>query len=147
MLFFGPLYTREKRNSEGRNLERSNCAHIFFLNIWELSEFKCKSTFGICRDHRLWSWFLLSAVWARRTPTPGRHSKSLWFCSLPKGTKVFTLQRFCCFKDCGLNKNVVADSWFTLTAAVSAPLLCSQFKLGPKWQLWSRRAIAMFPQR
>lgn len=29
-----------------------------------------KSTFGICKDHRLWLWFVLSAVWARPTSTP-----------------------------------------------------------------------------
>lgn len=71
--------------------------------------------------------------------------RPLWFCLLSKGMKVFTLQKFCWFKDCGLNKIAVADSWFTLTAA-SAPSLGSQFSLGPKWQLWSRRAITMFPQ-
>lgn len=29
-----------------------------------------KSTFGICKDHRLQLWFVLSAVWARPTSTP-----------------------------------------------------------------------------
>lgn len=59
--------------------------------------------------------------------------------------KVFTLNRFCWFKDCGLNKNATADSWFSLTAT-SARWLCSRVGLRPKWQLWSRRTITMFPQ-
>lgn len=78
------------------------------------------------------------------TDTQTPPTSSVGFCSLPNKMKVFTLHRFW-FKDCGLNKNATADSWFSLTAT-SAPWLCSQFGLRPKWQLWSHRAITMFPQ-
>ncbi len=74
-VFWTPACEKKKqwRKEPG---ERKDLIVLTFFNMWKLSEFRRKSAFGICRDHRLWLWFLLSAVWARRTSTPGLHSKT-----------------------------------------------------------------------
>lgn len=138
--------SEKKTLNEGFWERKGLIVHTLCTHFEPLESSNVNLFFGICRDHRLCLWFLISAVWARHTPTPRAVLQGpLWLCLLPKGAKVFNCKDSAGFKDCGLNKNAAADSWFSLTAA-SAPSLCSQFRLGPKWQLWSRRAITVLPQ-
>lgn len=56
-VFWTPV-CEEKQQWRKETWERKDLIVLTIWNIWNFSKFKCKSTFGICRSHRLWLWFL-----------------------------------------------------------------------------------------